>query len=501
MSSNSPTEKPGAVKRPRWRIWLVRAVFAGAVFVTLIFAFFLVERARGQSVWKTYVADARSRNVKLTIAEFVPPPVPDERNFAAVPIFQDTFRTPRPPDPFALPKDGGARQPPFSSLSKNQPPDLEAWRKFFIDTKMLPAAGEDAASDVLRALESYAPQWDQLRTAAARPEARFPVRYDDGPGAALPHLGVFQSAARLNVLRMAAHLARGESAAAYEDFRLGLRLCTALEKEPTLIAGLIRLNALGILESGTWAGLAQRHWAAPELEKLTADLARLRLIDDYAFAIGSERGFCNLLHERLLWKGTGELASLIAMTHEDGTTTNTRKAGAVYGLYPTGWVRLSQTRSNRYFDAMLAHVSQDPPRVDSEPSAESLLADKASAGMLERARYLMFFISVPALSEVKRSYAYMQTLTDETRVACALERHRLTTGSFPASLDPLVPGLLPALPRDVMTGEPLHYRLSADGGGYVIYSVGWNLQDDGGKSEGESSPKKQPDWVWTMLGK
>ena len=44
-------------------------------------------------------------------------------------------------------------------------------------------------------------------------------------------------------------------------------------------------------------------------------------------------------------------------------TVDNPVATALFSLYPTGWLRLSQTRANRYFDEMLARVSQDPPRI------------------------------------------------------------------------------------------------------------------------------------------
>ena len=50
-----------------------------------------------------------------------------------------------------------------------------------------------------------------------------------------------------------------------------------------------------------------------------------------------------------------------------------------------------------------------------------------------------------------------------------------------------------------MTGEPFHYR-AMDDGGYTLYSVAWNLTDDGGKSDPKLNNKQQPDWVWTMPG-
>jgi hypothetical protein len=97
-----------------------------------------------------------------------------------------------------------------------------------------------------------------------------------------------------------------------------------------------------------------------------------------------------------------------------------------------------------------------------------------------------------------QSLARNQCAADEALIACALERYRLAHENYPNSLDALVPQYLDKLPTDIITGQPLKYRLKSDGQ-FVLYSVGWNQKDDGGVP----SPKKDGwpdaklgDWVW-----
>ncbi|MEC9234491.1 MAG: hypothetical protein VX403_11330 [Planctomycetota bacterium] len=60
----------------------------------------------------------------------------------------------------------------------------------------------------------------------------------------------------------------------------------------------------------------------------------------------------------------------------------------------------------------------------------------------------------------------------------ALLRYRLRDGAWPRDLEELVPGLLPALPRDPWTGAPLGYGLR--NGVPELWSVGPDRVDDGG---------------------
>ena len=65
-----------------------------------------------------------------------------------------------------------------------------------------------------------------------------------------------------------------------------------------------------------------------------------------------------------------------------------------------------------------------------------------------------------------------------TRVAIALARHRAAAGTYPQSLDELVPDFLETVPIDRQSGEPLKYvRTEA---GYKLWGVGFNGIDDGG---------------------
>jgi hypothetical protein len=65
---------------------------------------------------------------------------------------------------------------------------------------------------------------------------------------------------------------------------------------------------------------------------------------------------------------------------------------------------------------------------------------------------------------------------------------------------PLKPGNIRGVPRDVISGGPLHYALTADGR-FQLYAVGWNGTDDGGSVVWKDKAETQidfskGDWVW-----
>ena len=71
--------------------------------------------------------------------------------------------------------------------------------------------------------------------------------------------------------------------------------------------------------------------------------------------------------------------------------------------------------------------------------------------------------------------------------AIALERFHGKHGVYPSTLAPLAPEFLKAVPVDFMDGQPLRYRLTDDGH-FVLYSVGLDRVDDGGKMSDPSAP-------------
>jgi len=78
------------------------------------------------------------------------------------------------------------------------------------------------------------------------------------------------------------------------------------------------------------------------------------------------------------------------------------------------------------------------------------------------------------------------------RLVVAVEQYRLAHDQMlPSRIDAVVPSSLDALPIDPFSGKPL--RFVPEGGGYVVYSVGRNLRDDGGQLSTRSTSQRPAD--------
>lgn len=101
----------------------------------------------------------------------------------------------------------------------------------------------------------------------------------------------------------------------------------------------------------------------------------------------------------------------------------------------------------------------------------------------------------PTLSSLRTQGERYLGRRDGVLVGIAVQRYRRTHASYPQSLETLVPSLLPAIPADRITGEPIRYRLID--GKPVVYSVGADRHDDGGQppmKNGRPEPGTAAQW-------
>jgi hypothetical protein len=66
-----------------------------------------------------------------------------------------------------------------------------------------------------------------------------------------------------------------------------------------------------------------------------------------------------------------------------------------------------------------------------------------------------------------------------SRLALLLAACKAEKGQYPDQMDALAPAYLKAVPKDFFTGAPLTYKKTDKG--YILYSAGPNMKDDGGK--------------------
>jgi hypothetical protein len=492
-----------------WKM-LRRVLISVGLLLTLIALVWTEENVRGKMAWSRYKSELEAKGEKLELADFVPPKVADDQNFAMTPLFAALYdfapsggsgpglpiwRDTNAMNRAMIIQSYGSNQMPASSFwSKGELTDLNDWASFFRGKPKSASSLKrtEAAAEILRGFAPYQPQMDELLAASHRPFCRFNVAYEtENPAQILlPHLAVVKSDSILFQARAAAELALGQSPESFMDIEMVLYLGDAVKAEPLLISHLVRMSILDLALQSIWEGLAEHKWSEAQLAEWQQRLARFDLLADYVEVMRAERAW-----------GVASISFLRAHRKVDFFTG---EETPVRNVMPGGWYYQNM--------ATLCHIVTDRILPALDATGRRIWPDKMvsedtlhqEAGRFFPFRGLaMIVLSVPNdngfLMPVKFSSA--QTKVNQAIIACALERYRLKNGKFPDSLDALKPQFIDSIPHDIINGKPLIYR-HKDDGNFVLYSVGWNEKDDGGKvgkslEDGkERLDLKTGDWVW-----
>lgn len=99
-----------------------------------------------------------------------------------------------------------------------------------------------------------------------------------------------------------------------------------------------------------------------------------------------------------------------------------------------------------------------------------------------------------------QSRLLISLLTSAAIRGMALQAYFADNGTYPETLDELVPEYLETVPVDLFADAPLIYRREQSG--YVLYSLGPNMEDDGGRGfeDGWFDKEETADVIWADFG-
>jgi hypothetical protein len=523
-------DKPKSIWKKSWQG--KKVLFALACLATLIALFYAEEDWRGWHAWNNFKHEWEAKGEKFDFKDFVPPPVPDDQNFALTPIVYSSYGQWLTRDGKAVPPDkrntnfvnrlkmdivhNYEESPKDGNWQIAKISDLKEWRNYYsalaATTNEFSVAPQpqSPAADVLLALSKYDPAIEELRQASQLPYSRFPLDYDiENPAEILlPHLAVLKQCSLALQLRAIAELQNGQSDQALDDIKLALRLTGSVRTEPFIITHLVRIAILQITLQPVWEGLAEHKLSDAQLAELDSELSKLDFLADYEFSVRSERVFSSKIIDYFEQKRSraGELFNPLDSNNQRNLMDNLFGTAAFHWA-PKGWFYQNEM-------AIAQMVQQwNLPVVDEvQQTVSPKMVDKANGAIGEAghdalshpAPYNYFVrLLLPTPGNYAERIAHGQTAANLARVAIALERYRLARGAYPESLDMLAPQFIDKLPHDIINGQPLHYRRTDDGQ-FVLYSIGWNETDDGGavglKKDG-SVDISQGDWVWRYPAK
>jgi hypothetical protein len=455
-----------------------------------------------KKTWGSFRREWEARGEKFDYREFVPAPIPSEKNFAHTPLLKPLLEEKwnseltesKPADPE---KHKQAKRllkidedlPAIILWPRGERIDLAAFQEFFRKEGSWPHPAKPGkpAEDVLKALEAFADEMAELtRTARERPLCRFDVKYEAHFAASMPHLMVLRNLTRCFTLRAVARLEAGKLEAAFADVEMGLFLTECLAAEPLALSQLVRISNLEMLLQAVWEGFAAEQWTAGQLVTLEKRLARIDLIESCRRALRCERDMAN---------------QFICQVKKDA---DYKKAQGMVDLArhwpstdPIGWLDRNQLRFNELYMKFNRRIINTRTRtIQPSVAAEQL---KYIEENKRKPDHVISSLIVLSIGPLVRQFGNIQTAVDQALLACKLERRKLKKGSYPAKLDELEGDL----PTDPYSGKAYLYSAHPGGettGRYQLYGIGWNLKDDSGKiviNEWGGAHNEKGDLVWS----
>jgi hypothetical protein len=109
----------------------------------------------------------------------------------------------------------------------------------------------------------------------------------------------------------------------------------------------------------------------------------------------------------------------------------------------------------------------------------------------------LYFNGYSGISAMALKNASLEALMETARIGLAARIYLAREKHWPAAVADLVPGILIEEPMDPFTGKPFVFRVDKDG--LLVYSLGSNEKDDGGRgtfSIAQLVTPKDDDWAW-----
>ncbi len=341
------------------------------------------------------------------------------------------------------------------------------------------------AADYLKWTEPQTSAFDLIRSALKRPCARMDGSYERPFGIPIPNFVQIRNVAQTLAERAQSCLLLDQPDAAWHELALVRDLCRLLLAEPngkpiTLVGAMINVAVTGLYAGIVQDGLRLHAWREPQLLALERQLKDTDLLGPVVEAFKEERAATCRTFEITPRRELVKLFNFDRLLPRLAVT-----------CMPRGWFYQNMAVGTEFVKEWLDSVDLTNRLIQARRISESLRSASLEFGHPSPCSFLVQ-LALPNFAKALQTTALNQTLVNQALLACALERYRLAQGKYPDTIDALAPQFIDKPPHDLIGGQPLKYRRTADNQ-FLLYSIGWNEKDDDGIP---ARSREQGDWVW-----
>lgn len=433
-----------ALRIAKWALFLLGCAVALSPFAVAIAAW------RAEARLDEAVQEIVRRGEPVEASQLVRPPIPDSENAALV--YAKAF------DAIEL-----------SDEDEELIADLKAERVSLGDPE---SAGRARAI-----LEQNADALELIHRAAGMARCDFRLDWSKGYDVEFPHLARLRTCARLLAFESLMLLHAGRVDEAAEACGAIFRVANAAE-EPCTIGPLVRYAITGMGSRALSAVLRDSQPDSDLCRRLADEIGRTDLSSSFAEALKGDRalGRAAFAAVRLARDPLDGIEDLQGGPPAEplGPSEGGRPDRPPKQSYMARWILASDEME--YLERM-ARIIEEAPR----PYREARRALEELAYM--RVTYLppptvVTAMLLPAFDRTFASRDRAIALLGMAQVALLLKAYKGERGEYPESPEELEALMGQELPMDPFSGRPFVYR--REGAGFLLYSLGGNLEDDGG---------------------
>ncbi len=341
------------------------------------------------------------------------------------------------------------------------------------------ALPDDVRDLLVQHIQTNAKALELLHHCAAIEESRYPIDLSEGLMTLLPSVGDVRQCCLLLCFQAVLCVEQGDPDGAIDAIEAAIGVARTLRREPAFISQVVYMAMTHFTTATAERLLCQCQLTDAQLDRVTQAVSR-------AYEPGAAlRGLVGIQCLNL------ELFMRPASIDPDGF--HEFPPEAVVDLYSA--LGLAAREGVVYLDLMAQCLA-----AAQQPTSERCQASVAIAtryNELSKSSVLLRNASVPwyLLKQEVRSLACVRC----AQVGLAVERYRLSQGRLPESLVGLVPEYLDRVPEDPYDGAALRYKQLERG--FVVYSVGEDGVDEGGKDKpprGDGKPDETYDITFVV---
>jgi len=347
----------------------------------------------------------------------------------------------------------------------------------------LPARTEPLAEETKGLVAQYLADNQQalelLHKAAPMEHSRYPVDFSVGLGYRMYHIRDLRKGAILLKLEAVLHAENNKSQLAARSVTSIFGIAHSLAEEPILFSQLVRTVCRGLAVSSLERVINRVEFTDEQLVELGKAVANAENLSAMSWAFAGER--CRGIY---VFKNPTTFSS-------DLVGRKMLQSAPILEFYKA--LGLADRDAIIYLEFMNDYMDTTGLPLHQRQEAADVIQTKLNR---TSKTHILLHMFRPDYSWVTRSYLRNIAQLRTAQVSLAVQRYRLATGNLPDTLADFVPTYLDAVPEDPFDGRTLRYEKLETG--FVVYSVGEDRRDDGGKERLPIGKRKKAPSSWDI---